>query len=239
MGFYVYKEVIISEKVMDFFKTEDGLSVDQLVKIIDKRWLPLDHFDCFEFECVFDLVKFYRDHPSLSIEELLQYNRYAIQDLAIFDKKFKFQFHEWLLEHHLKIPYDLTNDRWGGISTLCCASGLEYLKRKILSFPKLEWQTKLNDLVKLDPCVLQRDVESILANRLVDKNEVSWFDTVDDRFIAYKERKLKSESEMANTFTRNGLHSLLWQNTNDIGSPKVSEEVVNVTRSSRKFRSLR
>ncbi|MDI9819705.1 MULTISPECIES: hypothetical protein [unclassified Legionella] len=44
---------------------------------------------------------------------------------------------------------------------------------------------------------------------LASQHEVSW-NTIDNRFVAFKDKELKKEVALAHKFTENGIHSLFW-----------------------------
>lgn len=226
-----YNNTDIPQKLWDFFESEPGLSTEQLTQAIDKR-LIINPFYNFNFSygmiCKFkggyDLVKYYRDHPKLSVDELLQYDAYAIRDFAVDDKHFKF--HDWLFKHDLTIPFNLTRDGWGKISDLCNESGIEYLNRKILSVSIDERQNVLNQLAKTDSCAVERDIQHVLSDVLVPKHEVSW-NTVEDRFKAFREKELKREVSLANKHTAGGMHSLFWISAKAVVKFKLETELLN------------
>lgn len=182
----------IPQQLWDFFDSEEGLSVFQLIRAIfikqvvhpfdDLEWTfrLLHKFDAY------DLVKFYRDHQGLSVDALLQYDAYAIRDFACHDKGLKF--HLWLLEHHLSMPEKLVHDNWCYIYTFCSESGIEYLNRKILTLDEDDQQFELNRLVSLDNVKLQTDIQSVLSDSVVSKEEACGLGTFNDRFVTFRKK---------------------------------------------------
>lgn len=131
----------------------------------------------------FPLIRFYLETPPFSVEDLLNYNEYAIRDFAVHDKDLRF--HKWLIENKCTMPPALVGNCWGNIPCLCDFSGMEYLNREIFSFQgsQQDKQTKLN---KLTSTHCYRDKERSLRDCLAPSSEVTW-NTVEDRFLKFKE----------------------------------------------------
>lgn len=201
-----YSHFQISEHVLHFFSEEKGLHPEMLITkdYFGRRAKYNCHMIGVFSSVIFPLIKFYRDTPGLSAEDLLNYSGYSIRDFAFEDKDF--QFHRWILLHNLKIPAALVQEGPGGsshnISSLCNSSGIEYLNRNILSHPQSEWQAKLDALVQRH-CA--RDKEICLQDSLVPKHKAKPYDSVENRFLAFK----KQEEVVANKFSQ-GPDSLFW-----------------------------
>lgn len=225
----IYKNCDIPQQLWDFFESEPGLSTKQLTNTIDQTIVRYPYYfsgfsifgmiDTF-FACSCELIKFYRDHPPLTVEKLLAYNECAMRDFAVHDEAF--QFHEFLLENQLTMPEQLVDthlgSRWGSITTLCDESGIAYLRRKILSLPKAEQQTALDKLVsENDSCKLERDKKSVLADCVAPSNGL-FFDTFNTRFVRHSEA-IKAK------YTAGGPPSLFWLTAQKAASFVTTSEI--------------
>jgi hypothetical protein len=211
-----YSLYCIPSDVLRFFSEEQGLNPEMLLmngyKGRQKKY-SCDMINTFR-RVTFPLIKFYLETPQLSVENLLNYDEYAIRDFACHDKDF--QFHKWLLENKLTMPSTLVGN-WSNIAALCDSSGIEYLNRKILSLSKDKQQSKLNELATGN---CYNDKTICLQDVLVSPNEVSW-DTVENRFLKFKEK----EKAVAEKYTR-GPTSLMWLSAKKV-SKVITQEQAN------------
>ena len=182
----------IPEHLFRFFSEEKGLKPEMLLRknyagVLEKirPCYMMSHLR----KVVFPLIRFYLETPTLSVEDLLNYDQFIIRDFAIFDQDFRF--HKWMLENKLTMPAGLVRAgmHLGNIPDLCDLSGIEYLNREIasLSLNQQEKQTKFNQF--LSRCII-REKERCLMDSLVPSSEMSWMEnTVEDRFLEFQKRK--------------------------------------------------
>lgn len=158
----------VSEKIINFFTNEPGLSRNLLDQIIQSRINTplfkelLASLATIEKYEGWDLIRYYRDNePDFSIRKLLYYSSEVIQSLIIYDKEFIF--HNWLKENKLKL---VTPEIVGNVQGQCCIrelctlAGIEYLNIKVFSSPTTEeWQNKLNEIVKANIEIVKKNIE--------------------------------------------------------------------------------
>jgi hypothetical protein len=202
-----YKRYVIPKKILDFFCEEKGLHPDQL--IIKNTSGIKTIFECEDLNgCtdeILDLIKFYHQTPKLSVSALLSYGACAVRNFALWDESYNF--HRWLLEHDLMMPdglihtsgwtYMARNEQ--NVKSLSNASGIEYLNRVILTFPKSERQNKLEELTNLKKSVYM-DKWHILADCLV----------AGDPDISLNSQFLRFMEETVAKLYSSGNKSLLW-----------------------------
>jgi len=158
----------IPRLVWEFFNSEEGLNTAMLLEFTNEFRQKSVASMIGSFRSVtFPLIRFYRDTPGLSVQNLLQYNSYAIRDLAVFDKNF--EFHKWLLKNNLTMPEILVNDEWPLISYICKPEGIEYLNRRFSTCSKEELQSKFDQMIKLGWLPFITDFNKVMADYLANK----------------------------------------------------------------------
>jgi hypothetical protein len=93
----------IPEELLRFFSEQKGVPP----RMLKKGYFGMDKRGCCDMinyfrKVTFPLIRFYLETPPFSVEDLLNYNEYAIRDFAVHDEDLRF--HKWLIENKFTIP---------------------------------------------------------------------------------------------------------------------------------------
>lgn len=183
----------IPRVVWEFFNCEEeGLNTTMLLVFTNKFVQENVTRMIGSFRSVtFPLIRFYRDTPGLFVQNLLQYDSYAIRDFAIHDKNF--EFHKWLLKNHLNMPEKLVNEQRDLIYYICRSEGMEYLNRRFSTCPKEEFQNKFDQMINSGWLPFITDFHKVMADYLANKKI-----TEDSPSVWKKESNVLTERDYAN-----------------------------------------
>jgi hypothetical protein len=163
-----YEQHHIPRLVWEFFNSEEGLNTSMLLAFTNKLRQESVASMIGSFRSVtFPLVRYYRDTPGLTVQDLLQYNSYAIRDFAVHDKNF--EFHKWLLKNNLTMPENLVNEEWNLIYYICRPEGIKYLNRRFSTCSKEELQSKFDQMINLGWMPFITDFNKVMADYLANK----------------------------------------------------------------------
>ena len=185
----------IPRLVWEFFNSEEGLNTAMLLAFTNKLRQENVASMIGSFRSVtFPLIRFYRDTPGLSVQNLLQYDSYAIRDLAVHDKNL--EFHKWLLKNNLTMPENLVNDQWNLIYYICRPEGIEYLNRRFSTCAKDELQSKFDQMINSGWLPFITDFDKVMADYLANKKI-----TEESPTMWKKESSVLTERDAANIGT--------------------------------------